>query len=271
VETLGYVESPLSGTLFGAVGTGSVTEPQDIYSALALYGSAVVGFFQFSRVFNHSQNTIGMILLIEDCANITIGFFNSSAAPIVDQQYPLGNITCDPLSPGGTCESAPMPVEQVPTLFGLPEDPGFASILASMFYIWYWISLADFGFTKDQCFDANESSSNPFVNQTLLDRYTAFMNDIAMPYAFGNESWQEIINPLPITESNQLQNSPLPFVKTYTCSQRQLKGWLSFSISVIAADTALVLGAYNIFIFVASYLQKRWDRKCTSLRLIEEF
>jgi hypothetical protein len=42
------------------------------------------------------------------------------------------------------------------------------------------------------------------------------------------------------------------------------QGFISFSVSVAAADTALILGAYNLFIFVASYIQKRVDRKCKS-------
>lgn len=49
-------------------------------------------------------------------------------------------------------------------------------------------------------------------------------------------------------------------MQTYTCSQRQLNRWLSLVISVVTADVALILSTYNLFIFVASYLQKRWDR-----------
>jgi hypothetical protein len=154
-----------------------------------------------------------------------------------------------------------MAVEQIPTLFGLPEGPEFSSILASMFFVWYWLSLADFGLTGDKCFDSGSISSNPFANQTLFDMYNTFMNDVATPFIFGNDSSQLQISATPINGTFRLQNSPLSFLQTYTCSQRQLKGWLSLFISVISSDVALTLGAYQFFIFVASYIQKRLDRK----------
>jgi hypothetical protein len=70
-------------------------------------------------------------------------------------------------------------------------------IPTSMFYLWYWIAVAYFGFTQDQCFDSNKNSSlNPFVNQTLLNRYSTFLNDVAMPYIFRR---RKPITELPIT------------------------------------------------------------------------
>jgi len=64
---------------------------------------------------------------------------------------------------------------------------------------------------------------------------------------------------LPLDETNRL----LPFAptlkQTYTCTQRQLKGWLTVTIFVIVADYTLALGAYNLFILIAGWWQQKKD------------
>ena len=60
-----------------------------------------------------------------------------------------------------------------------------------------------------------------------------------------------------LNSTTRLFAVPTPFALTYSCSQRILKGWLSLLISVLAADIALIIGAYNLFIFVVGYVQKR--------------
>jgi hypothetical protein len=143
-----------------------------------------------------------------------------------------------------------MTVYQLPSSFGLPEGPEFSMTLATMF-VWYWSSLADFGITEDSyCFDSGGTSSNPFAN---FARCNTFMKETAVPYVLrytGPGVRSSVRN-----TNLQLQNSPLPLIQTYTCSQRQRKGSPSLFISVVSADLALILGASNLFIAIV-YIQK---------------
>lgn len=268
----GYVENALSGPfqwLHGHPGLnqsvpGTYPPMSDI---LWWYVTVLTQFFETTTILNQSPNQSIAIFSssYQQCpGNITIEFFNPESS--TTEEF-VGTLICDPRVPGSPCVSSPMAVEQVPTLFGLPEGSELSSILASMFYLWYWLSLADFGITEDNCFDLDGTSSNPFVNGTLFDSYNGFMRTVALPYIFGNGTPYTMDPSATIGPENQLQSSMLPFLQTYTCSQRQLKGWLSLLVSVVAADVALILGAYNLFIFVATYLQKRSEGKGIDLRL----
>jgi hypothetical protein len=261
----GYVENNLAGPIQWHL----VTEyhvrniPPPMTDILRWYAIVLTLFFEVTTIFNTSLNQpIAMFTqcLQQSPGNITIAFVNPPL-PNSFELVEVGNITCDPRVPGSPCVSFPMAVDQVPTLFGLPEGSEFSSILASMFYLWYWLSLADFGINEDNYFNLDGTSSNPFVNATLFDRYNNFTNAVTLPYMYGNSSPYTMNTSVTIGSENQLANSTLPFLQTYTCSQRQLKGWLSLFVSVIAADVALILGAYHLFIFGATYLQKRSEGK----------
>src|SRR5271155_992690 len=47
------------------------------------------------------------------------------------------------------------------------------------------------------------------------------------------------------------------FSQNYYCQQRQLKGPINLLLNVAAADYALIAGAYNLIVLVASWIEKR--------------
>ena len=70
---------------------------------------------------------------------------------------------------------------------------------------------------------------------------------------------------VPVSTQNRLQAASTSFVTSYSCAQRQIKGWLSLIISVVVADYALITGAYSLVIFVGgkfNYFKERnsWQR-----------
>jgi hypothetical protein len=58
------------------------------------------------------------------------------------------------------------------------------------------------------------------------------------------------------------------FLRTYSCVKRQWKGALSGFISVLAADYALFVGAYQLAILAAGFFQRR-QRHGLSLFLMQ--
>jgi hypothetical protein len=142
------------------------------------------------------------------------------------------------------------------SLFGQPDDFPLAEYFAWMFVVWNSLTLFDLGLLVDRGANIQQ---NIFNNQTLYENYNSFLSDVLLPnvtltYPIAN------FNPVPLSETNQLQERPASLQTTYLCSQRQLKGWLSILIAVLAADAALIISAYNLFIFVAGYLQKKRDK-----------
>ena len=48
----------------------------------------------------------------------------------------------------------------------------------------------------------------------------------------------------------------MTFIKSYSCTQRQLKSAINFIISVIVADYAFIVGGYTLAILIAGRVQK---------------
>ena len=95
-------------------------------------------------------------------------------------------------------------------------------------------------------------TNNIFYNETLFTIYCEYLNSTLLPLAgkFGvNVALQAF---LPITDQNRLQAVPTTFLTSYSCTQYQIKGWISLVVSVITADYALITGAYSFAIFIAA-------------------
>jgi hypothetical protein len=253
----------------------------NVTEVIALYAACVSTFFQSVLAPN---GTIPITMTLETGINdLGKPFFDPLSETInlilinsTDGQQ-LANITFDVLDQ--SCEIYPIPREQLSALFGLPEEPQFCSILGSMFFLWYWVALGDLGETMDLNSDGTvaipgEESHNIFVNETLFERYNDFMNEVALPFVFSGYAVH--FTALPLSDSNKAPDTGYSLMKSYTCThytcthytcthytctQRQLKGVVTFFISVAAADTALILGGYNLFSFVASCFQKMADHK----------
>ena len=48
----------------------------------------------------------------------------------------------------------------------------------------------------------------------------------------------------------------MKFIKSYSCTQRQLKPPINFIISVVVADYALIMGGYSFALLIAGGIQK---------------
>jgi hypothetical protein len=232
--------------------------PLSITQVLLLYLGLLLSFSQPSLLSNGTPVLSGPII-----ANLNLPAFNSvQIYNYQDPADPLTHIAFDPLSPGHQCQSHPIPIDEVPWLLGYPNSTNgteFCGVLSAMFVVWYWVALYDFG----QVSPGNDKAlavqfPNILTNQTLFDIYLTFINDVALPFTNGYQFPK--ISALPLGGSNKFEYSPVSLLSLFTCSGRQLKGFLSFVISIIAADTALVLGAYSLFIFIASHIQRRRDR-----------
>lgn len=112
------------------------------------------------------------------------------------------------------------------------------------------------------------STNNIFINESLFEIFSETLNDTILPLirlALPNTTLPES---MPLTDHNQLEPYDATFYRSYTCSERRLKGWFSVMISVLAADYALIGGAYNLSIFILGWWQKR---KHTGTSLMKQF
>lgn len=132
----------------------------------------------------------------------------------------------------------------------------FCQIMGWIFGVCSSLTLYDLGSVYDPGFPS-DNQTNIFANDTAYQNYMNFSVNVlghlvgAMPFD----------GPSSLDEENQLHDVPTSLSLTYSCSQRQVKGWLSLFISVLAADVALIIGAYNFFIMVAGYIQKKRDKR----------
>jgi hypothetical protein len=95
---------------------------------------------------------------------------------------------------------------------------------------------------------------NIFVNTTLFESYQDYLRNTLLPIS-RRFSYGATIPPfLPIGENNHLQSVPISFLTTYSCSETQIKGWVSVIISVLVADYALITGAYSFFVWIGGFV-----------------
>ena len=66
-------------------------------------------------------------------------------------------------------------------------------------------------------------------------------------------------NFLPLDTNNSLKPNPTSFLRSYSCVQRQWKGWVTVIILVIVADYTFIMGGYTLVLLVAGWLQKHKD------------
>jgi hypothetical protein len=149
-------------------------------------------------------------------------------------------------------------------LLGLSEQTSqnFWIALNWIFNVWFWIAIYDFGQVSFPLtgFPGNPWDTNSiFTNNTLLESFTSITNEVIVPGTPIFSTTNSSLDAHPLSETNRLEPVLTPLLESYTCTQRKLKGWLSVVISVIVADYALTLGAYNLFILIAGWWQKRKD------------
>jgi len=132
----------------------------------------------------------------------------------------------------------------------------FWTTLNWVFTVWYWAALYDFGQLSDSTLDLE----GIFSNNTLVQRYAAVANEFVFPVAeFVAPFYGTNLTALPLNATNKVEDVPTPLQQTYSCTQRQLRGWLTVAIFLIVADYTFALGAYNVFILIAGWWQKRKD------------
>jgi hypothetical protein len=151
--------------------------------------------------------------------------------------------------------------------------------LGAVFDSLYWLYLADFGQISPTAYLLGEgelflnatllpSSNNPFVNSTLYEHIVNNLNGLA-EWLTGNELQ---INVPVFNQSNGTfplkQDDSVVLYQNYYCQQRQLKGPINLLLNVIAADYALIAGAYNFVILIGALIEKR-RKEGTSDFLVE--
>jgi hypothetical protein len=134
----------------------------------------------------------------------------------------------------------------------------FWELINWLFVSFYWTALFDLGQIAPTIPDAQMTflpTNNLFINQTLFTIYSSYLRNTIFPLL--GPAYSQIAQFSNLTAENSLQAEDKTFVRSYSCVERVLKQPVSFIISVIVADYALIMGAYAFAIFVAGAVQKR--------------
>ena len=158
-----------------------------------------------------------------------------------------------------------------PTIQLLREATGDSTFDIWRFFNWvyvtyYWALLADFGLSAPTAYDFTNSNypaavpfpstNNIFVNETLFQLYFEYFNSTILPILVRQFDGPP---PPPVLLNNETRFEPIQktLLRSYICSQREKKEALSLIISVIAAEYALIVGAYKVVLIITGWRQKR--------------
>ena len=141
----------------------------------------------------------------------------------------------------------------------------------------YWLYLWDFGQIAPTTYNTTPQgllnfsqqniyapTNNIFVNDTLFQIYSDYLHNSLIPLL--RNIWSDVNLPLflPLNYNNRLQPVSTPLIRSYSCQERRMKGWLSVIIAVLAANYALLGFAYTVYIFIAGRLQRPQDTQSSS-------
>jgi len=143
--------------------------------------------------------------------------------------------------------------------------PLFNWILVS----YYWVFLYDFGLIAPTYYNYTSAAlpnftdpiyysprNNIFVNDTLFNIYSSYLFDTIVPFLRSSDPNLVVPEFLPVSQENSLQPISQSILRSYSCVERQMKGWVSATISVLVADYAFIVGAYNLILWGAGWWMK---------------
>jgi len=151
------------------------------------------------------------------------------------------------------------------SLFNIDQ---FFQLLNWVIISYYWILLSDFGQTAPTYYNYTTSgidfsspifypsTNNIFVNDSLFNIYSSYLTNTIIPVLKQIYDVNPPTDFLPVDSSNALQPSSTTFLRSYSCLQRQIKGALSATVSVIVADYAFIQGAYSFLLFCVGWWQR---------------
>jgi hypothetical protein len=170
---------------------------------------------------------------------------------------PTGEVDTEHTPPGDLGNAT---VLLAPTIASLQNAIGESSMNIWKLINWvcvtdYWLVLYNLGQIAPTLYNslpegivdfsspvAFPSTNNIFINESLFQIFSKTLNDTILPLvrlALPNTTLPESMS---LDDYNRLKAYDATFYRSYTCSERRLKGWFSVMISVLAADPAPARG-----------------------------
>jgi len=151
----------------------------------------------------------------------------------------------------------------------------FWRIVNWLFVSSYWGLLADLGQTTSTTYSSLPSfqgyylmdfsspvhhpeTNNIWVNDTIYGIYSELLLGTIMPLL---GSPVPLATFAPLNDTNRIHPATTTFWRTYTCNVRELKAPVPAIASIIVSDYAFIKGGYSLFIFFASWYEKRRYRR----------
>jgi hypothetical protein len=146
-------------------------------------------------------------------------------------------------------------------------------LLNFWFMSYHWLMLLDFGLDAPTVFIGDPAQSIPdfsqpivylptnnlFVNDSLFQIYSSYIHNTLVPLVQQTDPAYNIPEFSPLTKDNHFQPFNTTLFRSYPCTERQLKGWGSVVVAVLAASYAILAGSYTVLISVLGWYQCRKD------------
>jgi hypothetical protein len=160
-------------------------------------------------------------------------------------------------------------------------DPSFDvwKLMNWLMVSYYWIWLYDFGEVAPTYYNyttqglpnftaplPSKSTNNIFVNETLFEIYSSYLRQTIFPFLATYEPGIELPEFLPLNDENTLHPVDMSLLRSYSCTERRPKGWVSLVISVMTADYALIFGMYHMIKWIAGWWHNRGKKDGKSLK-----
>lgn len=145
-----------------------------------------------------------------------------------------------------------------PTMKFLQVTPvQFWEVINWIFVTFYWTILADLGQIVPITYPIDQNGQ-PVLSSTsnYLPTNNIFLNETLYQIYSSSSFLQRIGFPPPLDRTIGAGLPNMTFIKSYSCTQRQLKPPINFIISVAVADYALIMGGYSFALLIAGSIQK---------------
>jgi hypothetical protein len=168
-------------------------------------------------------------------------------------------------------------INQLQILTGSTDSFGFWKFISWIVISNHWLLLYDFGQVAPTYSDIDlisynqpqnfASTNNIFINNTLFENFAAYLEEVPLQILNNYLNGTRLPNPqfVALDDHNSLQPFETTILRSYSCVERRLKGWVSAAISVLAADYAFIVGGYKVLVLLIGTWLKHIDKDGMSI------
>ena len=170
-------------------------------------------------------------------------------------------------------------INQLQNLTGSTDRFDFWKFISWIVVSNHWLLLYDFGQVAPTYSDIGlisdtltqlqnfTSTNNIFINNTLFENFAVYLEEAPLKIVnnYLNGAGLTLPQFLVLDDNDSLQPFETTILRSYSCVERRLKGWVSVAISVLVADYAFIVGGYTVLVWLIGTWLKHIDKDGMSI------